>query len=349
MNAAASQRSESVRLSLALSLAALFHVLGIVGSGPPAAFGQTDVARVRVERENFRRQPAGSKVATVLQGTNLRVLERRDRWVKTELAGWLPADAIGRRSVAGFEWVVTVPRGAALRAEPNGPTIAELDRGFALEREEERGGWVRIRREAWIWAASLEPVTGAAPAVARASSPAAEAGGVLRVGPAPVTVYARPEGDTVATLAAGRAAEVLGRTGDWYRVRVDGWVYGPEVAGGEARVADTGELSAAQLRAESERYKGALVRWRVQFIALRRAEKVRTDFKEGEPYILARGPAGDRGFVYLAVPPQLLARAEAIQPLSYLTVVGRVRTGRSDLMGAPVIDLSEIESDVSSR
>lgn len=335
--------------SFALATVALLCGLERSSPGARVAFGQTEFARVKVERENFRRSPGGAKVAAVLRDANLRILERRDRWVKVELAGWLPSDAIGRRSVAGFEWVVTAPRGAALRAEPNGPTIAELDRGFALEREEERGGWVGIRREAWIWAASLEPVTGAAPGVARASSPAAEAGGVLRVGPAAVTVYARPEGDTVATLAAGRAAEVLGRTGDWYRVRVDGWVYGPEVAGGEARVADTGELSAAQLRAEPERYRGALVRWRVQFVALRRAEKVRTDFKEGEPYILARGPAGDRGFVYLAVPPQLLARAEAIQPLSYVTVVGRVRTGRSDLMGAPVIDLSEIESEVSSR
>lgn len=332
-----------MRLSLLLSAVALSHVSGFVAWGVHAAFAQGEFARVRVERENFRREPAGSRVATVRGGTQLRVLERRDRWVKVELAGWVPADAVVRRRLAGFEWAVGAPGGATLRAEPNGAPIAELARGFALERQQEQGGWVRLRREGWIWAASLETVQGAAPAAAGA----AEGATSLRAGATPVPVYERPQGDTVASLAPGSAPEVLGRSGDWYRVRVEGWVYGPELSGGEA--GPTRELSAAQLRAQPERYQGALVRWRVQFVALRRAEKVRTDLQEGEPYILARGPAGERGFVYVAVPPPLLARAEAIRPLSYITVVGRVRTGRSDLTGAPVIDLSDIESEVSSR
>ena len=79
-------------------------------------------------------------------------------------------------------------------------------------------------------------------------------------------------------------------------------------------------------------------------ILLRRAERARSDFQEGEPFIHARGAAGDAGFVYLAVPQELLAVAEGLQPLQYVTVVGRVRIGRSQLLGSPVVDLTDIET-----
>lgn len=306
------------------------------------------VARVTAERENFRREPAGRKVATVLRGAELRVLSTRDRWVQVELSGWLPADAVARERRGGFDWIVTRNGGAQLLREPAGGSgpIAELAEGFGFERQEERGAWVRIRREGWIWAPSVEVVaaSAAAPRAAADSDP-----GVLHVGPTAAAVHDRPDGDTVATLAPGASGQVLGRTGDWYRVRVEGWVYGPAASDSAVRVADTGDLSPAQLRAEPARYRGALVRWRVQVVALRRAEPVRTDFKEGEPFLLARGPGGDRGFVYLAVPPHLLSSAESVAPLSYVTVVGRVRTGRSDLMGSPVIDLTDIETETASR
>lgn len=299
------------------------------------------IARVTVERENFRREPGGRKVATVLEGAELRVLSQRDRWVQVELSGWLPAGAVAPERRGGFDWIVTSEGGARLQAAPEGRPIAELEQGFGFERREERGAWVRIRREGWIWGPSVR-------VEAAAAAPAGEAG-VLTVGPAPVSVHTQPDGDTVGTIAPGGSAQVLGRTGDWYRVRVEGWVYGPAASDTSVRVADTGDLSPAQLRAEPTRYRGALVRWRVQFVSLQRAESVRTDFEEGEPYILARGPQGDRGLVYLAVPAHLLARAQAIAPLEYVTIVGRVRTGRSDLMGNPVIDLTDIEVETASR
>ncbi len=87
----------------------------------------------------------------------------------------------------------------------------------------------------------------------------------------------------------------------------------------------------------------------MQFISLRRAEPARSDFEEGEPFLLARGPSGEPGFVYLAVPDELLSVAEKLQPLEYVTVVGRVRTGRSALLGSPVIDLTDIEVEAAER
>jgi hypothetical protein len=124
---------------------------------------------------------------------------------------------------------------------------------------------------------------------------------------------------------------------------VDGWIYGPAALDSALNLADSGTLMPAQLRSDPSHYKGALIRWRVQFISLRRAERARTDFEEGEPFIHARGPAGDPGFVYLAVPQALLSVAERLQPLEYVTVVGRVRTGRSALLGSPIIDITDIE------
>ncbi len=43
------------------------------------------------------------------------------------------------------------------------------------------------------------------------------------------------------------------------------------------------------------------------------------------------------------MPDELLAAAERLRPLEYVTVVGRVRTGRSSLLGSPVIDLTDVE------
>jgi hypothetical protein len=54
------------------------------------------------------------------------------------------------------------------------------------------------------------------------------------------------------------------------------------------------------------------------------------------------GPSGENAMLYLAVPPALLAQAKAIPPLSTVTVTARVRNGRSQPTGAPVLDLISI-------
>ena len=42
---------------------------------------------------------------------------------------------------------------------------------------------------------------------------------------------------------------------------------------------------------------------------------------------------------YVAVPPELLPEVNGLRPLQMMDVLGRVRTGRSALMGHPVLDL----------
>ncbi len=307
-------------------------------------------ARVRVAQENFRKDPNGTQLATVVRGTELSLISEQGGWLEVELSGWVWAPSVSETDRDGFDLSVQAAGGENLRARPQGPIQARLLEGCLLERVAAEGKWFQVKRRGWIWKGSVEvsgrPAAAAGPAASGSQQPAAtpapaEPGLITAV--SPLDVYAAPDGDSIARLRPGAQAQVLGRTGDWIRVRVDGWVYGPAALDSATHLADTGGLTPAQLRADPGRYKGALIRWRVQFISLRRAEKARSDFGEGEPFIHARGAAGDAGFVYLAVPEQLFAAAERLRPLEYVTVVGRVRTGRSSLLGSPVIDLTDIE------
>jgi len=111
----------------------------------------------------------------------------------------------------------------------------------------------------------------------------------------------------------------------------------------EAPAAEPGEVTVAQVTADPGAFVGRLVRWELQFVSLEEAEAVRTDFYEGEPFLLTR-PVGDEStrFVYVAVPPEAMAGARGLAPLERVTVVGRIRTGASNLTGAPIVDLVEL-------
>jgi hypothetical protein len=321
----------------------------IAATWPLAVEAQT-TARVVVAEENFRREPNGTQLATVLRGAELPVVNEQGGWVEVELSGWIWAPSVSDANQGGFDLRVSAAGGENLRFQPQGVIVARLLRGCLLDRVTTDGNWVRVTRRGWLWRASLElgyeaeaPATESAD-TATETIPTSESPQHV-VAAAPLIVYSTPGGDTVATFQPGAEAQVLGRTGDWIRIRVDGWVYGPEAFDSLLRLADTGDLTPAQLRADPARYRGALVRWRVQIISLQRAERTRRDFEEGEPFLLARGPAGDAGFVYLAVPDDLLPVVESVPQLAYITIVGRVRTGRSSQMGGPVIDLTDIEPE----
>ena len=90
-------------------------------------------------------------------------------------------------------------------------------------------------------------------------------------------------------------------------------------------------------------YDGRIVTWTLQFVSLEAAEAIRTDFYEGEPFLLTRPTDGrNTRFVYVAVPPESLGQAGGLTPLEEITVVGRLRTGSSSLTGSPVLDLVEL-------
>lgn len=347
---------------------------GSPGSGSDAARGSpgalaAQTVEVSVERENLRQEPMGKRLASVNGGTRLRVVGRDGRWRQVVLEGWIWTPSVASTNRGGHDLVVSADGGENLRAGPDAgaDVLARLLEGFLLTRLEEQGDWTRVRRTAWMWAPSLRAVedgdgggtgagaAGAPPAGAEeggegtgddpdaagaAAGDVAEDHRVVEGGPA--RVHASPEGDTVGVAHRGTDLTVLGRQGDWIRVRLEGWVRGADLVPPDSASAAR-ELSPEQLRTRPDRYRGRRVRWTVQYISLERAEAARTDFYEGEPFMLVRPVAGEgTGFVYLAVPPELLSRVEELRPLQQVAVLGRVRTGRSALMGAPVLDLLEL-------
>jgi len=346
-----------------------FLLLLLAVSGPFAPdplFAQP--AELAVDRENLRREPApdGRRLAAVNGGTRLEIVGSRGRWREVVLSGWIwtPSVSVTRRS--GFDLVVSADGGENLRAEPSGEAriAARLLEGFLLEELERRGNWTRVRRTAWMWAPSRRVLDGGAGGAeapgggggdgspAEGTDPGGDggAGGVERAGlddrlvveGGSARLLRSPRSDTLAVLRPGTDLAVLERQGEWTRVRMEGWVRSDDVASPDSLRPEP-DLTPADLRANPDRYRGRRVRWTVQFVSLERAEPVRTDFYEGEPFILARPGPNAGGFVYLAVPSELLPRVEELRPLERIRVTGRVRTGRSALMGAPVLDLLEFE------
>jgi len=323
--------------------------------GVAATPARAQSVRLTVPEENFRKEPraaSGNKLATLLEGAVMRLEGRDGRWNRVTLEGWIWRPSVSADDRDGMDLVVSKAGGENLREAPDAGSrrVAILERGMLLDSLETSGNWVRVRRTAWVWSGSVSEVA-ARPATeeerpptgerAGAEAPAAAAPSLpdrLVVADAPVRLLVSPDGDTVAVLRPGADVAVLARQGEWARVRLEGWVWEPSTLPSDSAAA-TDSLTAADLRANPEQYVGRRVRWSLQYVSLERAEAVRTDFYEGEPFLLARPLDRSQGFVYVAVPPELLTAAERLRPLQTIEVLGRVRTGRSALMGVPILDL----------
>jgi hypothetical protein len=339
-------------------LTVLVLVQGVGLSGPPHASGQ--VARVSVE-ENFRATPNGDIIARVEPGLRVGTGDVRGNWTEVTVEGWVWARSLQVRDGGDYDLRVSVEGGENLRAEPQGEVVARLSEGTLLEELERRPGWIRVRRSAWMWTSSLESAAvNAAPAASgsEGSSVGSTGSGSLDSGTGaastvatrpfnsrrPHPILGAPDGDTLAVTSAGVGLQVLEREGSWMRVRLEGWVWAPpgDTQDPSPAVQEAGAVTPEMLMANPDAYVGRVVEWAVQYIAVERAERVRTDFYEGEPYMLTRygGSSGD--FVYIAFPPSRLQEVEALTPLERIQVVARVRTGRAGLTGSPILDLIEL-------
>jgi hypothetical protein len=198
----------------------------------------------------------------------------------------------------------------------------------------------------WVWAdwVGVPAPNPPSPSV-QPPSPTDEGGdeGWWRGGAGGAPVLSGPDGDTLALTRPGTELRVLAREGNWIRVRLDGWSWAPE---GERQdptaVGGPSELTPEEVVQDPEGSRGRTVTWELQFVSLERAEQIRTDFYEGEPFLLARTGSGDNLFVYIAVPPDRLGEVGGLIPLERIRVVGRVRTGAAALTGNPILDLLEI-------
>ena len=305
--------------------------------------------RVSVAEENFRAAPGGTRIAVLLRDAPLIGGASQERWREVTLEGWVRAASVTPTTRDGHDLAIAT-NGATLHREPGGAALARGLQGFLLDEVSRRDDWVRVRRTGWIWAPSVErlpaegpaaPPTAGRPADQDSSGPGEAENAGESGTDAPRSLHASPAGPALGTLDPAARLEVVGREGEWARVRVEGWVRLPEGSGPDGSRPLT-DLSLRALRENPDLYRGRTVAWRVQFVAVQRADSLRTDFAPGEPYLLARDPDGEPGYVYIAVPQALLAEARRLVPLQQVEVVGRVRTGRSALMGHPVLDLLEM-------
>jgi len=149
-----------------------------------------------------------------------------------------------------------------------------------------------------------------------------------------------PSSAAIGQLQKTTNVEVIARDRGWSRVRIEGWV--PDSVLVPADTAFRANLSAADLRADPVGTRGKMVMWNVEFLALQTADPLRHGLADEEPYILARGPNSENALLYLVVPPSLMGTARALQPLARITVTARVRDGRSDPVGIPILDIQTL-------
>ncbi|HRP07949.1 MAG TPA: SH3 domain-containing protein, partial [Gemmatimonadales bacterium] len=110
----------------------------------------------------FRKEPGGTLLGRIERGAAVTFGATRDGWRETTLTGWMAASSLRNDSRDGFDVAVSIAAGAPLRTTPsdNAPVRATAVAGALFDRVESRGGWVQVRRTAWIPASAVgEPVT----------------------------------------------------------------------------------------------------------------------------------------------------------------------------------------------
>jgi hypothetical protein len=297
-----------------------------------AAHGQQALGQTLAAASRLHREPDGVELASLSSGAAVAPGRSAGRWVEVQVEGWVRSRAVGAANRDGYDLVVTAGGGERILRTAGGAPIGRLRSGTLLKKLETNGAWTRVRRQGWVLRTALAaPESGSPPAAA--DSTRAEIGRAA-------ALHTAPDGGLLATLQPGTAARVLGRSGDWIHVQVDGWV-----REGDLKTAPGGALlgvSAADVRANPERYVGQTVEWRLQLISIQTADELRPEIPRGEPYLLTRGPLPEPGFVYVIVPRDLVPRFKSLGPLAEITVRATIHAARSRYLATPVLQLQAL-------
>lgn len=303
--------------------------------------------QVEVDGEWFHQEPGQRRLARLARGAQVVAGGAAEgQWTRVTIEGWMVERSLGPATRPGFDLTVTRDPEENLRAAPNGALVARLVTGVQLNRVAASGGWVRVRRDGWVRRAALAPLAGQGAAGAADTTRAADDS--VGVDPTAVrtaratAVHRTPDGAESGRLPEGTRVHVLSRGEEWSRVQVEGWVRTVDL-----EAAPPGVLvgvTAAELRAQPQRYAGQVLRWTLQYIATQTGDELRPDIPAGVPYLLAKGPLPELGFVYVVVPDSLRAAAGRLSPLARIDVTARVRNGRSRYLGHPVLDLIALET-----
>ena len=329
------------RLALAAALCLL--------AGPAMAQGERYTARQ--DNEPLLTDPGGTRIGRLAQGARLDAGAPTQGFIPVTLDGWIFGRSVQRANQDGHNLQVVVGADEEnIRAAPNGTIIARLVNGAYLDQVARSAGWVHVRRTLFVAGPdqASRQVTAAAPPAgpvdsAQGPDDSAAGGGVdarRGITRRRLLLFRGPGGPAAATLEPGTTVRVTARANGWVRVEAQGWVRESEI-----RPADNSILSgvsAAELRATPDEFKGKLLRWTIQYIALQTADELRPDFEAGQKYILARGPAPEYAFVYIAIPDAKLADIQKLAPLSSVEIVARVLNGRSQYLSNPILELVDI-------
>jgi len=149
-------------------------------------------------------------------------------------------------------------------------------------------------------------------------------------------VYAAPEAAQFGTVQAGTPARVLGRSGEWVRVQLEGWVRAGDLQ--SASGAAVTPVTAAEVRSDPSRYLGRTVEWRLQLIAVQTADELRTEMPKGQNYLLTRGPLPEPGFVYVTVSDAQAAEFRTAAALQEMTLRVTIKAARSKYLTTPIVE-----------
>jgi hypothetical protein len=337
---------------------------------------------------SLHKDPDGVPLVTLPAGAPVEAGRTRGGWNEATVEGWIYTNSTERTRRDGYDLVVTTDEGENLRRSPNGPVLGRVREGTLLERVGQKGQWTRVRRNGWIpkqalrppaareaaapqkavtshqpaepeqAAASQQPAAprprpagaSAAGAAAPASGPnsAQPAGGPERVQTARETALgATPAGGTLGTLQAGTPARIVARSGDLVKVQVEGWIPADAVAASDS--AALVGVSAAEVRAEPTRFVGQTLEWRLQVIAVKTADELRSEMPPGQPYLLTRGPLPEPGFVYVIIPSARAAAFQALPPLQEVVLRVAIRAARTRFLTTPVAELVSVVSGMEGE
>jgi hypothetical protein len=346
------------------------HIFLALAAAAPLAAQQGRISAAT----DVRAAPGGSVVAQLAAGTTWTTGATREGYTSVVVTAWVDASRFG---AARDSFPVTIggTQNLRIRETPSlqGRILGSFRAGAGLRILERQDTWARVRREVWVPSAAISvaaassgattsPNQPATPGAARpaptppqsppatrgaaqvavqtpASTPDAvsrPAAGSLRAS-SPVPMHAGPGGNSLGQLAAGAVVSPQARERGWVKVQIDAWV--PESLFVPTDSAFGASLTAADLRADPEGHKGKVVRWEVQVVGMQLADPLRRDMARDEPFLLTMGPAGENATVYVTVPQGLITEARAIAPLTSIILTARIRTGRSNPTGAPILEL----------
>jgi hypothetical protein len=318
---------------------------------------------------SLHKDPDGVPLVTLPAGAPVEAGRTRGSWNEATVEGWIYTNSTERTRRDGYDLVVTTDAGENLRRSPNGPLLGRVREGTLLERVAQKGKWTRVRRNGWIPKQALRssdpqqrttaqqpaaprprrsPGATAAEAATPAPGPAQPAGGPDRIQTARETALsATPAGGPLGTLQAGTPARVVARSGDLVKVQVEGWIPADAVSASDS-VALVG-VSAAEVRAEPARFVGQTLEWRLQVIAVRTADELRSEMPPGQPYLLTRGPLPEPGFVYVIIPSSQVAPFRALPPLQEVVLRIAIRAARTRFLTTPVAELESVVSGMEGE